>query len=158
MEKTILQQRIFASVFQLSNRLQAEGDKLADDLTLKQWFLLLLLYKGPLKDPTVNDLAAAMGVTRQSAKKMVSTLEKGQYLSVEKSPSDSRALCIRPTQKAYLFFKHNKSLGFELLDRVFEGIEAEEMNAAFLVLRKMKSNLREINAGKTERTADGQEG
>lgn len=129
------------SVFQLSNQLQAEGDKLSNELTLKQWFLLLLLYKGDLKNPTVNILASQMGVTRQSMKKMIDILEKNGYLSVEKSSSDNRALCIAPTIKAYDFFQLNKMLGKTLLSKVFDGIDQEELAVAMQILQKMQTNL-----------------
>lgn len=56
MKQKILELSTLTSLFQLSNKLQAEGDKLSNELTLKQWFLLLLLYKGNLKNPTVNVL------------------------------------------------------------------------------------------------------
>lgn len=143
MERFIMEQSIFKSICQLSNRIQAEGDKLSDELTLKQWFLLVILYKGSIKNPTINEIASAMGVTRQSAKKMVSILEKGKYLLVDKSSSDSRALCISPTQKAYQFFENNKSLGYGLLNTIFEGIEEDELAVAVQVLHKMHGNLHE---------------
>ena len=141
MKQKLLEQSVFTSVFHLSNKLQAEGDKLSNELTLKQWFLLLLLYKGHIKNPTVNDLALEMGVTRQSMKKMVDILEKNGYLSVEKSSSDSRALCISPTTKAYDFFQKNKLLGKMLLNKVFSGITQDELTTVLWVLQKMQTNL-----------------
>jgi len=142
MKQIILEQGVFTSIFYLSNKLQAEGDKLSNELTLKQWFLLLLLYKGNLNNPTVNNLALEMGVTRQSMKKMVAILEKNGYLSVEKSSSDSRALCISPTYKAYDFFQTNMLLGKKLLDKVFAGITQDELANALQLLQKMQANLR----------------
>jgi DNA-binding MarR family transcriptional regulator len=82
-----------------------------------------------------------MGVTRQSMKKMVATLEKSHYLSAEKSSFDSRALCIRPTEKAFNFFQQNKNLGKSLVKKVFSGIDENELAAALNVLQKMQINL-----------------
>lgn len=141
MKRKNIEQGILTNIFQLSNNIQSEGDKLTDELTLKQWLLLFFLYKGAIENPTVNDIALAMGVTRQSAKKMITILEKGEYLSVDKSSSDSRALCIRPTSKARDFFVKNKSLGKVLLNKVFMGINDEELSVAFQVLRIMQTNL-----------------
>ncbi len=141
MKRQSAEMNIFKAIFQLSNRIQVEGDKLSNELTLKQWFLLLVLYKGTIKNPTVNDISLAMGVTRQSAKKMISILEKGGYLTVSKSNYDSRALCICPTDKAYEFFQNNKFLGYELLSKIFEGIEENELAMVFQVLQKIQDNL-----------------
>lgn len=136
-----MEQSILTNIFQLSNKIQVEGDKLTNELTLKQWFLLLILYKGNMKNPSVNDIASVMGVTRQSIKKMISTLEKREYLSVNKSSADNRALCICPTQKAYDFFQKNKSIGLQLLKKVFDGITEDELAITFQALCKMHCNL-----------------
>lgn len=140
-KRNALEQSIFKSIFQLSNRIQVEGDKITDELTLKQWLLLLILYKSKIADPTINDIAASMCVTRQSTKKMVSILENRGYLAVTKSASDRRALSIRPTQKVYDFFKKNKLFGFELIEQLFQDITEEELTLASQVLHKMQKNL-----------------
>jgi DNA-binding MarR family transcriptional regulator len=134
---------ILTKIFLLSNTLQMEGDKLSDELTLKQWFLLMFLYKSKMQNPSMNDLALKMGVTRQSMKKMVAVLEKSNYLSVEKSSLDSRALCIRPTEKAYQFFQQNKQLGKTLVKKVFSHVDEEELNIAVKVLQQMQKNLQD---------------
>lgn len=145
MKKLTLELSTLTSIFYLSNKIQAEGDKLSNELTLKQWFLLLLLCKGNLKNPTVNILASEMGVTRQSIKKMVDILEKNGYLLVEKSFSDSRALCISPTAKTYDFFQTNKMLGKTLLNKVFDGIAQDELVAVMQILQTMQTNLQGLD-------------
>ncbi len=140
-DQTGIGTQIFKAVFQLSNRIQVEGDKIAPDLTLKQWYLLLLLCRGKMQNVTVNKLASAMGVTRQSTKKMIAILQKSSYVAVNQSQTDSRALCIEPTHKAFDFFKQNQSLGYDLLHRMLEGISQEELETALRLLNKMQNNL-----------------
>lgn len=82
-----------------------------------------------------------MGVTRQSIKKMVDILARNGYLSVEKSRYDSRALCICPISKAYDFFQANKMLGKTLLNKVFDGINHNELFTVAQILQKMQTNL-----------------
>lgn len=141
MKKSELEQIVFKNIFLVSNRVQAKGDQISNELTLKQWVLLLLLLKNKMKEPTINDLAEAMKVTRQSVKKMVTILEKKEYLLVEKSSRDSRALCLSPTKKAYDFFKENKDLGKEILNSMFKGIEVKELTLFLDILQRMLLNL-----------------
>ncbi|MEG0357565.1 MAG: hypothetical protein RR580_07535 [Christensenellaceae bacterium] len=141
MEQAIVAERIFKTVFTLSNALQASGDKLSNELTLKQWFLLLILCKKKKQNPTVNDVSNFIGVSRQSAKKMICILETRNYLLVKQSPVDSRALCISPTQKTVDFFKKNKSIGHELLHQIFDCINDDELEITLRVLQKMRDNL-----------------
>ena len=145
MEREIVEQFIFKNIFQLSNKLQVEGDKLCKELTLKQWLLLTILYKSPNKNPSVNDIALSMGITRQSVKKILSTLEKEGYVTSMKSLTDSRALTIIPTDKAYKFLQTNKYLGNNLLGIVFNEIDTEDLVVVFDVLNKIKLNLNSKN-------------
>jgi DNA-binding MarR family transcriptional regulator len=141
MNRRDLQKAIFSSLMKLSNSLQAAGDRLSDELTLKQWFLLLLLSSGKFERPSVNELATEMGVTRQSLKKMVSVLDKGGYLLVEKSATDSRALCVSATPKAQDFFQKNKAIGLILLDKAFAGIADEDLTVVLRTLRLAQENM-----------------
>lgn len=152
MKRKQIEQRIFSNIFLLSNQLQAEGDKLTQELTLKQWFFLLYLFKSKMEAPSVNNLAEAMGITRQSLKKMVSLLEEKDFITVKKSSIDSRALSIHPTQKAYDFFQENKTVGNILLDSVFEGITEEELIIVTKVLDQLLNNL----AANKDRRTNGQ--
>ena len=141
MKREQMEQRVFGRIFLLSNQLQIEGDKLTQELTLKQWFLLLLLYKRNMEKPTINSLSAVMGVTRQSVKKMVSILEEKEFITVSKSIDDSRALCIQPTTKVKDFFQRNKSLGEDFLESVFQGVTEDELSVTVKVLEQLLNNL-----------------
>ncbi|MDF9825207.1 DNA-binding MarR family transcriptional regulator [Breznakia sp. PF5-3] len=142
MDQERARQRIFMNIFLLANKMQVEGDKLADDLTLKQWMLLLLLFRRNSKDCTINELAKMMSITRQSAKKLVTSLSATGYLDVTKSVLDSRALCVNPTDKAKSFFKQNKDMGNAYLNEVFVDISEDELLIVMQVFEKMKKNLK----------------
>lgn len=141
MKREQIEQTIFGKIFLLSNQLQIEGDKLTQELTLKQWFLLLLLYKKKMENPTLNSLATVMGVTRQSVKKMVSLLEEKEFITVSKSITDSRALCIQPTTKAKDFFQRNKLVGKAFLNSVFQEVAEDDLGVAAKVLDQLLNNL-----------------
>jgi len=59
---------IFASIFTLSNRLQVIGDKFDKDLTVKQWLLLAGILNSGKKAPTLTEVAAIIGSSRQNVK------------------------------------------------------------------------------------------
>jgi hypothetical protein len=43
MDRTATEEYIFGSILLLSNKMQVWGDAILSDLTLKQWFLLILI-------------------------------------------------------------------------------------------------------------------
>lgn len=134
-------QQVLMSIFRLANRLQVEGDKISDELTLKQWVFLYLLYQSDKRHVTLNDVAALMGVSRQSVKKMSVILKRDGYLTVVKSKQDNRALDIYPTSKAKTFFTQNKQLGSVLIKEAFNGIEEDEIKILLCILEKIQGNL-----------------
>lgn len=139
------EQQVFAKIFLVNNQLQRESGKLSEELTLKQWFFLIMLYKSKIPEPSVNDLAEQMGVSRQSAKKTVALLEKKAYVTVKSSTKDSRALCIAPTQQAIQFLRENRWRGNALLHSIFADIADEDMTTFVKVLNQVLSNAKQIN-------------
>lgn len=140
---------LLKNIFHLSNRLQAVGDKISSELTLKQWLLLSSLYKGMKANPSINDIAVYMGITRQSAKKLVYNLEKEGYIEVDQSPDDKRALRVGPTEKSHHFFRNHNHLLSGFADEIFADIDDEELSAAYDVLLKVRDNIARSNEQKT---------
>jgi len=57
---------IFGSIFALSNKLQTLGDKFDRGLTVKQWLLLISIFKCESDSPTISEVAALIGNSRQN--------------------------------------------------------------------------------------------
>jgi DNA-binding MarR family transcriptional regulator len=144
------EQYIFGTIFLLANQLQIQGDKLTSDLTLKQWLVLLMLYKMKTKNPSINKLAEAIGVSRQSMKKMISLLEDKGFIAIKKSLEDHRALYIQPTPQAHDFFKRNKELGEIFLESLFKDITADELDTVSEVFKKLFNKLSQKSSIKGE--------
>jgi DNA replication protein DnaD len=67
MNQTEKEQYVFGSILLLSNKLQSLGDKILTDLTLKQWFLLMMISKMGLKDPSVKEISDFTGTSISAA-------------------------------------------------------------------------------------------
>lgn len=67
---------IFGGILTLANRLQALGDKLDENVTLKQWLLIAVILKSGRSSPTISEVAKLVGNSRQNVKKMAGLLEK----------------------------------------------------------------------------------
>lgn len=95
---------IFGAIFFLSNRIQNEGDKVFNEITTKQWFLLISIIRSGVKNPTLTEISKIIGYSRQNVKKLSVHLEKAGLVELQKDINDSRVLRISLTDKCYNYF------------------------------------------------------
>ncbi|MFV0395522.1 MAG: MarR family winged helix-turn-helix transcriptional regulator [Coprobacillaceae bacterium] len=144
MNRKNTEESLIKNIFHLANRVQAKGDTISSELTIKQWFLLSSLYKEVSTDASINNIAKNMAYTRQSTKKLVYNLEKEGYVDVKKSTKDKRSVSVIPTEKSHLFFKNHNDLLAELADELFNDIDDQELLITYNVLLKMRNNITEM--------------
>ena len=137
MERTETEQYIFGSILLLSNKMQIWGDKILLDITLKQWFLLLLISKMNNPNPTIKEIAEFSGTTRQNVKKMLEQLNEKKYVKIKKSKTDARALNVTLLKKTFDYFKENEKKGAEAANHMFSEISDEEMSVTKRTFEKL---------------------
>lgn len=135
------QQFIFGSIFLLSNKLQLLGDKVTEELTLKQWFLLNMIQKMDNKSPNYMEIAKMLGTSRQNVSKMVTVMEKKGMVKLHPSKTDQRAVNVTLTQKCFDYFASKENAGNALLDTLFSGILPTETKHAAKLLGHMLQNV-----------------
>lgn len=136
---------LFGGTFVLANKLQFVGDKLVDGLSTKQWFLLRNMMDLPSEPPpTITKIAQVMDSTRQNVAKMLEVMEREGLVALESSETDQRSRGVRITTEGLACAKQTAKGAQVFLDRLYEGIDAEELNAAGGVLKKMVQNLEKM--------------
>ena len=85
---------IFATIFTLSNRLQALGDDFDKNITTKQWLFILAVsrFKEP---PTISEVASFIGYSRQNAKRIAADLDRAGFVILQKDQNRARALRVK---------------------------------------------------------------
>ncbi len=134
------QQFIFGCIFLLSNKLQLLGDKITEELTVKQWFLLNMIKKMDNKTPNLVEIANVVGTSRQNISKMISILEKKGMIVLQPSKTDQRAVYVTLTQKCLDYFALKENEGNKLLDKLFSDITQSETEAVATILGHMLQN------------------
>jgi DNA-binding MarR family transcriptional regulator len=121
-------QDIFGSIFLLANKFQLIGDRELEELSFKQLFLLIMI--NSLKDePSLTDIAGAMGTSRQNIKKMLVILEKKGYVTLNTLPRDRKSLRASLTSKCNDYFQEHEQSSNVLLEKVFINVKNEELKA-----------------------------
>lgn len=135
------QKFIFATLFITANKLQVIGDQFLEEVTTKQWLLLVMIGQFNDHPPTLGQLSALMGTSHQNTKQIALKLETKGFLLIEKDSKDSRILRFKHTQKALDFFTKRNDGDLVFLTELFQGFSEGELNSFAKGLYKMTQNL-----------------
>lgn len=134
---------IFSSLFIVGNKLQTIFDNHIPQISLKQFMLLSIVRQS--KEPlTFTQLGNILGCSRQNIKKLAEILEKKGFVIIQKSPYDTRAMCICPTDKVNDFFDKDFLKYQEELQYLFEVYTDEEIEMLFILLSKMYAGIENL--------------
>ena len=91
--------RVFAAIFILANRMQMLGDAMDPRVTTKQWGVLTAIDNADRPDPSLSQIAAMVGTSRQNVKKLVVALEHEGLVRLRRDPDDARAIRVTTTDE-----------------------------------------------------------
>ncbi|WDV45768.1 MarR family transcriptional regulator [Clostridiaceae bacterium M8S5] len=128
-----------------SNLLQKAGDKLFDEVTVKQWILLASILKSGVKEPTLSEIADINGYSRQNVKKLTKILEEKEFIQFKKDAKDNRVLRVQITDKciAYLKSRYVKEQAF--IKDMYRGITDEEVDDMYQTMKKLEQNISDLS-------------
>lgn len=132
---------ILGLIFLLSNRFQAIGDKLYDEITTKQWFVLVILEIFKDDYPTMNELSKALGSSHQNVKQLVLKLERNGFVELISDDQDKRKCRVKMTGKCQEINKKYKSKQNELMQAMFQEIAPEDLKATVKTLGKLEESM-----------------
>ena len=130
-------QQTLVTLFSVTNKLQMQGDKHLQDITIRQMLAIPALVHAPDGKATINHLARSMGTTKQSAKQIVDAMERKGYLSVAPSEQDKRAVNVTVTQKGQNAFNTCSERTDKFLANIFSNFTAEDLETLCTLLQKL---------------------
>ena len=130
-------QRTLVTLFSVTNKLQMQGDKYLQDITLRQMLAIPAIIHAPDGKATINHIARELGTTKQSAKQIVDAMGKKRYLAVEPSEQDKRAVNITITPEGKQAFAQCSERTDEFLADLFHEFTAEDLENLCNLLQKL---------------------
>lgn len=134
------QKAIFSTLFIAGNKLQTLFDNHIPEVSLKQ-FMLLSIVRQSKEQLTFTQLGNLLGCSRQNIKKLADVLMKKGFITIRQSPSDTRAMCICPTEKVNSYFQNDFFYYQEELKYLFEVYTDEEIKMLFVLLSKLYTGI-----------------
>jgi DNA-binding MarR family transcriptional regulator len=131
-------------MFVLGNKLQVIGDNFYEEITTKQWFVLLMLAIFGENAPTLNELSDALSSSHQNTKQLVLKLEKKGFLELYTDAKDRRKMRIRVTKACEELFKKYNTKQQDFMIKLFQGIKKEEIKTTLQTLTRFEQNLEDM--------------
>lgn len=132
------EQALFTSIFIVQNRLQNSGERIQNELSMKQWLLLTMISVSP-EPHTLSNIGRLMGCSRQNVKKLITTLEKKGYVIITEGSNNS--ICVELTNKVNKYSNDIGKKQIELLNLLFQEFSDNEIETLFNMLLKLYSGL-----------------
>lgn len=136
---------LFGLFFAFGNKLQATGDSFYEEITCKQFFLLVCLGLFQDENPTLGQLAALMGSSHQNVKQLAGRLEKAGYVRFIPDGEDKRKTRVMPAPRIQEFAERYQKKEEVFLEGLFSGLEEQEIEETYQVLLHLEKNLEEWN-------------
>lgn len=131
---------LFGLLNAFANRLQTVGDTFFEEISWKQWFVLIGidLFENP---PTINEVAEVIGSSHQNVKQILLKLEKLGFVILYTDELDRRKLRIKVTDKKKEFDqKYNKN-SMEFMKEFYKGLNDKDIEITMKTLLTMEQNL-----------------
>lgn len=132
------EQALYTSIFVIQNRLQNSGERIQNELSMKQWLLLTIIRVCP-QPHTLSNIGRLMGCSRQNVKKIILTLEKKGYVNTIGGSNNS--VCVELTNKVMEYSKEVEQKQIEFLNLLFKEFDNDEIEKLFNMLLKLYSGL-----------------
>lgn len=147
LEKIDTKRALFGMLFALDNNLQAAGDTFYEEISAKQFYILMCLYLFQGNNPTIGELSEIAGSSHQNVKQIVNKLEKTGLIKTYSDPEDRRKLRIMYTGEMIAFSEKYSSQENEFMDRFYQGVSNDEIVVTYETISKIEKNLTKIREG-----------
>lgn len=135
--RAFLMQQTYATLFSLTNKLQVQGDRYLGDLTSRQLMTMLAITHLEEDQRTLNNIARKLGTTKQSAKQLISILEREGYVVTAPHPQDGRAINAKLTKSGKQVLLKCGERGLQFFDGLFKEFASEELETLWNLLKKL---------------------
>ena len=109
-----------------------------DQITIKQWLMLIVIGNAFKNDPSMQEVADAMSTTHQNVKQLATRLETTGFLKIERDPNNKRILRLKTTKKSEEYWESKAQEHSESIGSYFKDLEDSEVACLFQIMGKLE--------------------
>lgn len=109
-----------------------------DNITTKQWLMLIVLSTAFETPPSMQEVADAMSITHQNVKQLAVRLESQGFIKIERDKNNRRILRLMPTEKANAYWTAKEEDHARSIKGYFKDLNDEEVVSLFQIMGKLE--------------------
>jgi DNA-binding MarR family transcriptional regulator len=109
-----------------------------DNITTKQWLMLIMIGSAFNTAPSMQEVAHAMSTTHQNVKQLATRLETTGFLKIERDPKNKRILRLKITEKSNEYWETRASEHAQSIAEYFKTLEDFEVVSLFEIMSKLE--------------------
>ena len=109
-----------------------------DNITTKQWLMLIVIGTAFNHDPSMQEVADALSTTHQNVKQLATRLETTGFLKIERDPKNKRILRLKVTEKSAEYWQTRASEHAKSIAEYFKTLEDSEVASLFKIMNKLE--------------------
>jgi DNA-binding MarR family transcriptional regulator len=109
-----------------------------DQITTKQWLMMIVLANAFQSPPSMQEVADAMSTTHQNVKQLATRLEARGFLNIERDPANKRILRLKVTPECSQFWEKRTLEDIKSVKSLFRGLEDGEVKDLFEIMAKLE--------------------
>lgn len=125
------------------NRFQACADRFFREITWKQFFAIICINICK-ENPTIMELSEVMGSSHQNVKQILLKLVRKGFVMMLPDEKDKRKQRIALTKECMEFCERNDKQSKEIICKLFDGIDEEQLLTAIQTIMKMERNISKL--------------
>ena len=131
---------ILIMVFMVEQRWRyfIDKDLEPDNITMKQWLMLIVISAGFKSPPSIQEVADAMSTTHQNVKQVAASMERRGFMALERDPDNKRIIRLKITDQCHALFQRRNEKDEKTIASMFENLTDDEMKALFSIIAKME--------------------
>lgn len=121
------------------------GKDLADDqITTKQWLMMIVMANAFRNPPSMQEVADAMSTTHQNVKQLATRLEARGFLKIERDPENRRINRLKVTAECFEYWDKRTSENTKSIVSLFQGLEDVDIKNLFEIMGKLERTSSEL--------------
>jgi DNA-binding MarR family transcriptional regulator len=109
-----------------------------DQITTKQWLMLIVIGNAFNHNPSMQEVADAMSTTHQNVKQLATRLETTGFLKIERDTKNKRILRLKVTEKSEEYWKTRETEHAKSIAEYFKELEDSEVISLFKIMGKLE--------------------
>ncbi|MFA0834109.1 MAG: MarR family winged helix-turn-helix transcriptional regulator [Methanobacterium formicicum] len=115
-----------------------------DQITTKQWLMMIVMANAFQNPPSMQEVADAMSTTHQNVKQLATRLEARGFLKIEQDPENRRIHRLNVTAECFEYWDNRTPEDAESVTALFKGLDDIDIKNLFEIMGKLEKTSSEL--------------